>query len=132
MTTTTIPATFPTFDPRAAAESAEAYGLRDFRFLLEYDGLGLLDTETLRLALHASHVVVAARGISERAADRLADLRRRIISLIERDERAARQAAAAAAVPAPAPAPKGRPGRPSLLLRRQPVMPPAGGAARPF
>lgn len=100
------PTTYPPLPwcpPRAAAESAEAYGLRALLFVTAERLAATVDTEGLQLAAHCFRVAVSNPEILPNAAERLADVLRIITgTLAAREAWAREQAAQALQAPAQA------------------------------
>lgn len=132
------PATYPpvpVLAPRAAGETAEAYGRRALLFVTAERITLTVDREGLDLAAHAYRLAVCNRDLTTAGAERLAEVNRMICAALRRrdaeDAESAPAAAPAPALPAAgADSPRQGPGAP---LRPAPVRPtpPAGGATLP-
>jgi hypothetical protein len=134
MTTATTYPAIPTLEPQRAGERPADFGLRAFRFLVsERVVAGLLDTDALELAMHASHGVVTAVEMNAEAREVMRGVRFDIATTLERR---AREMPPAVSAPPPDDSrqPDGpRDGGHRVPLRRPvPIVPPAGASARPF
>src|ERR1700676_3609354 len=88
----------PTLQPRGVEEAPRAFGLRAFQFLVrERVVAAVLDTDVLEQALAASHLIVAAREMSDPVRDQLHNVRLDMAATVDRRKREDRERAAVAA-----------------------------------
>jgi hypothetical protein len=131
--------TIPTFAPIAADETAHAFGLRAFGYLVTLGhGAALLDTEALELAQHASLVIIRNAALLDGTRETFTAIRREIAETLARRHRDAAERAQLAALrakftaapvapAAPPVQPKGGPRVP--VVRPRPLLPSAGASA---
>jgi hypothetical protein len=120
----------PCPDPRRLDETAVDFGARILAFLLAENVTATVDDEALEAANHAAVYAVAARGILPAAVDRIADVRRTILTTLAARAARTREEEARRVATAAGPTPRG--GQTAKLVPVRPRRPSPAAVVTPF